>query len=101
MVTSFPSRTVTNTAVSVGVGNTAVLAANNSRVGAIFINDSDTVIYLALGATAALNSGIRLNASGGSYTMDLQHLYTGAISAISSGATKNLCVVDIRQNQAI
>src|SRR3990172_2510330 len=60
----------TNTSVSVGTSSTAVLSANSSRRFAVIVNDSDTAIYLKLGTGAALNSGIRLNASGGALSID-------------------------------
>ncbi len=48
------------TTVNVGTTSTQILAANNSRVAAVISNDSDTVIYLAVGATAEVGKGIRL-----------------------------------------
>uniref|UniRef100_A0A6M3XW87 Uncharacterized protein n=1 Tax=viral metagenome TaxID=1070528 RepID=A0A6M3XW87_9ZZZZ len=78
--------------VSVGVASTAVLAANANRVFAEFVNDSDNVIYLALGAAAVMNRGIRLNANGGSFEIGLTNLYTGAVKAISGVAAQNLTV---------
>lgn len=82
----------TNSAVSVGVSSTSVLSSNSSRNEFTVVNDSDTVIYLKLGTSAALNSGIRLNAAGGSYT---NSTYTGAVTAISSGSSKTLTVVEM------
>lgn len=88
----YRSSTATNTKVSVGVTSTSVLASNASRKSAILSNDSDSAIYVSLSSTAVVNEGIRLNAYGGSVTIES---YTGAITAISSGAAKNLCVVEI------
>ncbi len=46
------------------------LPANPTRVYALFINDSDTVIYLIIGEmNTGANNGIRLGANGGSYEM--------------------------------
>jgi hypothetical protein len=83
-----------DTPVSVGSSTTAVLPANGNRVYALFVNDSDEVIYLRRGAAAVLNQGIRLNASGGSYEMSgkFGNLYTGAINAICASGGKNLLV---------
>ena len=74
----------THTAPVVTTDSGTVLAANASRKYALLINDSDAVIYLALGTAAALNQGIRLNANGGSYEMSAAggNLYTGAVYAI-------------------
>jgi len=78
--------------VSVGTTSTVVAAANSARLEIHITNDSDTVIYLRLGTSAVLNSGIRLNANGGSFTTDK---YTGQINAISSAASKNLTVAEV------
>ncbi len=83
--------------VAVGVASVLVLDSNPRRRQALFINDSDTVIYLAKGTPAVLNSAIRLNAAGGSYieTPDtLAYLWVGPFSAISSAANKNLIVIE-------
>lgn len=83
--------------VNVGVASVVVLRVNSRRKQVIFVNDSDTAIYLAKGDTARLNAGIRLNANGGSYieTPDtLGYLWRGAFSAISSAALKVLCVTE-------
>ncbi len=63
----------------------SALDANANRTFALFINDSDTVIYLMLGGTAVINTGIRLNANGGSYEIDASNLYKGAVYAIHAG----------------
>jgi hypothetical protein len=84
-------------AVICGIASLVVLTANNQRKKALFINDSDTAIYLTKGIPAALNRGIRLNALGGSWeeTPDiLGYLWVGPFSAISSAANKNLCVIE-------
>jgi len=80
--------------VAVGVASTSILAANTARIFAQFVNDSDTVIYLWLGAVAVINEGIRLNANGGSFEINLTNLYTGAVHAIAGGAAKNLTVTE-------
>jgi len=88
--------TVTNTAVSVADSSTTILSANDARKYALIVNDSDTVIYLALGAAASVNSGIRLNANGGAYEINWTNLYKGAIYGIHgvSGVTKTVTVVE-------
>ena len=84
----------TSGAVTVGSSTTVALAANAGRKTATFVNDSDEVIYLQLGADAALNEGIRLNASGGSYEINHTNLYTGAVNAICSSGSKELLVTE-------
>lgn len=80
---------------SVGSSTTTVLAANPQRYGATFVNDSDEDIYLRLGATAVMNEGIRLNAAGGSFTIDAGFRYTGIVTAICSSGSKKLVVTEI------
>jgi len=83
-----PITTPTHTAVNVTVASGAVLAANANRLYALLVNDSDTVIYIKLGAAAVVNQGIRINAAGGNYEISsaFGNLYTGAIYGIHGGA---------------
>lgn len=85
--------TVTNTAVNVTTATTTILAANASRKYAVIVNDSDTVIYLKLAASAALNSGIRLNASGGFYEITPLNRYVGIITGIHGGSGNKVVTV--------
>lgn len=78
--------------ITVAAKSEQVLAARTSRVTAVFINDSDEVIYMALGTTAEMNKGIRLNPNGGSYEINLTNMYEGAIYAICASGGKNLCI---------
>jgi len=55
--------------VTVTAASTQILAVNASRKAAIIVNDSDTAMYLAIGQTAVANTGIRLNANGGTLTI--------------------------------
>ena len=79
--------TPTHTAVNVTTSTGEVLASNANRLYALLVNDSDTVIYIKLGAAAVANQGIRINANGGNYEMSamLGNLYTGAINGIHAG----------------
>ena len=80
------------TFATVGATTTAILASNTSRKGAMIVNDSDSIIYLGIGAAAVAGSGIRLNPNGGAYVVDLTNLTTQAINGIASGAGKNVTV---------
>ena len=86
----------THTEAAVGSGTTTVLAANAARVYALFVNDSDTTIYLRLGEDAILNEGIRINANGGSFEMTQQqgNLYDGVVNGIASAGSKNMTVLE-------
>lgn len=80
---------ITNFNVSIGTSSTQVLAANSSRKLLILVNDSEEPIYVSLGATATLNNGIRLNASGGALALD-NPIYKGVVNAISANGSKTL-----------
>lgn len=82
--------TATPDGVTVGVTSTTVLAANENRNFAAFVNDSDETMYLALGAAAVLHKGIRMNASGGSYEINATNMFTGVVYAICASGSKKL-----------
>ena len=88
--------TPTHTQPSIAVTTTVALAANASRLYALFVNDSSEEIYIKLGVAAVLNQGIRLNAYGGSYEMSKQigNLYIGAVNGICTSGTKALLVTE-------
>ena len=86
--------TPTETAVSVGVTSSTALAANSSAKYRQFINDSPNIIYLSFGGSAAaLNTGTRLNANGGSILFD-RYVPTGIVKAIATVAGSNLLVTE-------
>ncbi len=82
--------TPTHSELSVTVASQVALAANVNRLYALFINDSDSAVYLKLGAAAVAHEGVVLNPNGGNYPMSKQigNLYTGAVYAIH-GAVGN------------
>jgi len=86
--------TMAATEVSIVAGSTseAALAANEDRVYAIFINDSDTAMYLRLGETAVEHEGILLAASGGSFEINLTNLYRGVVNVICASSGKVLMI---------
>lgn len=88
--------TATHTTLGVTATTQEALAANANRIYAMFINDSDAVIYLKIAAAAILNQGIRLNANGGSYEMSKKagNLHMGAVNAITAVATKTLLILE-------
>jgi hypothetical protein len=87
---------ITHTEVTALTSSTAVLSGNTHRKYALFVNDSDTTMYLFLGATAVLNKGIRLNANGGSYEMTIGqgNVYQGVVKVICSATPKTLLVAE-------
>lgn len=64
------------------------VAANPQRTYLLLINDSDTALYLKLGAAAFVNQGIRLNANGGSLELsDINaNLDLRAVNVIHAGS---------------
>lgn len=81
--------------ITAGITSLLLVRSNPTRMRISIINDSDTIVYLTRGESARLNTGIRLNAHGGSLIDEpdtLGRLYTGPWSVISSAAGKNICV---------
>lgn len=84
-----------NNSVNVGETSTKVLDANGKRVYARITNDSDEPIYLALGATAEVGKGIRINATGGYYEISYINPFLGEINGIHDGTgNKRVSVVE-------
>ncbi len=82
-----PFVNLNHAAVSVTTSSTEVLAANAARGLVLLVNDSDTVIYCKIGVAAAVNQGVRLNASGGSWELSAHfgNLDPRAINCIHGG----------------
>lgn len=84
--------------VAAAATSTVIVPANSLRRYVLLVNDSDAVVYIAVdGKVASLNSGIRLNAYGGSYEFgpDANGLvYTGDVYGISAAGSKNVLVTE-------
>lgn len=88
-----PQNPAVPTAASVGVTSTTIVAANANRTGLVIVNTSSNVVSLAFGANAAvLDSGITLNATGGTFEMDAYMFTTEAVNAIASGSSSNVSI---------
>ena len=87
--------TPTHTASVIAVGTTVALAANVTRLYAVFANDGDETIYLGLGVAAVMNIGIPI-LSGGSYEMsrEIGNLYIGAVNGICASGGQVLAVTE-------
>jgi hypothetical protein len=87
--------TPTHTAVNVATATTAIIAANANRKYLLLVNDSDTPIWIKLGANAVANQGIRINANGGSYEMSAKqgNLYLGAVNGIHASTGNKVMLV--------
>lgn len=87
--------------VDVTTSTAIVLPLNKMRTSATLTNDSDAVIYIRRGQDAALNTGIRLNPTGGAYEITLFNMFKGAISAIHGGTgNKRLCIDEVESRYA-
>lgn len=87
-----------HTTAACGTSTTTALAADAARTYVMFINDSDTVIYLKVGASAVVNEGVRINANGGSWEMSTSfgNESTTVINCIHGGSgTKVLTVYEV------
>tara|TARA_R110002051_G_scaffold264295_1_gene324223 strand:- start:87 stop:416 length:330 start_codon:yes stop_codon:yes gene_type:complete len=82
--------------VTVGTGSTEVSKNVPSRNFLLLVNDSDEVVYISIGEDAVSNTGIRLNASGGSYQMSQKggNLTSSVINAICASGSKVLTVTE-------
>jgi hypothetical protein len=85
--------------VSVATSTTSVVAANNTRAELTITNDGANVVYLMLNTTdgttvptAVANQGIRLAATGGSWTTNS---YTGPVAGIALTGATVVTVVEV------
>lgn len=83
------------TTLSSKTSSQTALAARTARISALLVNDSDTTIYLRLGDMAVLNEGIRLNANGGAYEINMMSPWPGSVSFICSAASKVLMITEV------
>ena len=84
--TGFAVSTHTAPVVAAGPASTTALASNIRRKYALFVNDSSNPIWLNLGNTAVASTGIRLNATGGSYEMMPGNIWRGQVNFIGTAA---------------
>lgn len=95
-----PLNTVAHSVLACNSSSQQALAYNAARKYALLVNDSDTAIYVALAGTstgaAAAQTGIRINANGGSFEMGsgIGNLFIGWIMALSTAASKNLLITE-------
>ncbi|MBA7671226.1 hypothetical protein ES703_79379 [subsurface metagenome] len=80
---------------AIGATPTLVVEENRQRMILCLVNDSDEAIYLSLGGQAVMNSGIRLNAAGGSVVLSGFTRFRGSVSGICASGTKVLCIEEL------
>lgn len=77
--------TVSNFTVNIGSTSTLVRSAVSTRKILALVNNSDVNIFIHLGSAAVLNSGIRLNANGGSLVL-ADPVWKGTVYAITASS---------------
>ena len=85
----------TNTSVACpSATSTTLLAGGTARsYFAAVNNDASNQIYVCKGSSCSVNTGVRLNAAGGSYEQFIsQDGYTGIYSCIAATATSTLTI---------
>jgi hypothetical protein len=87
-------RNATNATATVGNSSTTVLAANEARKRAIIVNSGANGVWLSFGATAVVGQGAYLAPAGGSFEIDPDELYTGAIKGIAAAGSNVVGVVE-------
>lgn len=90
LTTTIPTNS--SSTISTTTGGTAAIATSTSRGYLYIANDSQNVVYLAIGAPAVVGKGFRIQASS---TLEFKppFMFTGAIYAIST-ATSNITWVE-------
>ncbi len=72
-----------------------IVPNNPERRYCLLVNDSDSTAYISLGIPAVANQGIRINANGGSYEINLTNPFSGQIYAVSIGTTKRMMITEM------
>lgn len=94
---SFNRFTEVETSSSVTVASstsTEILGKNTGRIYAAIVNDGDTDVYLSLGGTAVAGEGIRLNANGGTYEINPDNLFIGAVNGIATSSPSSVTIIE-------
>ncbi len=73
-----------------------VLALNDDREYALFVNDGSVDVYLKIGVAAVANQGIRINANGGFYEMSraVGNLSDVAVNGITVSGSATVLVTE-------
>ena len=84
-----------SSAITADTSSTFLTATNTARSYLAIVNDGANPVYLNFGDEPAVaNSGVRLNASGGSIEFTTENLYKGAIRVIADGGTSVLTFLE-------
>ncbi len=86
---------------TIDAASVVLVPPNRHRTACWIVNNSSVTINLGLGRPATLTSGIRLNAQGGAFEINLTNLYRGEITGIGASGTGNgILVVELESRYA-
>lgn len=84
---SVATATTPGASVAVATSSGALIAANTVRRYLLLFNSGAADVWVSLGGTAVVGSGIYLPANGGGWEMPPNSIYTGAVTAIGAAAS--------------
>lgn len=79
-----------DTATVTNGASVQLLAANERRLAAVITNGSANGLWVALGETAVIGTGIYVAANGGSVEFQGENLWRGSINGISAAGVGNV-----------
>lgn len=92
MINTFESGTNSN--ATVAITNTVVVAVNTARKYLCLVNSGSNPVFLGLGVAAVADKGVYLAPNGGSFEVNLDNLFVGAINGISVGGSSNVTIFE-------
>lgn len=82
--------------VSVGIASVAVLASNDRRRYAIICNSGANGLWLGLGVAAVVGTGIYVPPNGGTFVIEGDNRWKGAINGIVAAATSVVGTLELK-----
>jgi len=92
MINTFENGTNSNATVT--TSNTVVVASNTARKYLCLVNSGSNPVFLGLGATAVADKGVYLAPNGGSFEINTDNLFIGAINGIAVGGSSNVTIFE-------
>jgi len=82
----------TDSFVAIGVSSTKLLDANEERHTFTIVNDGPEIVYISHSTKATVNSGIRLNGNGGTYSNDI---YIGPLAGCTGTVSNPVTILEL------
>jgi hypothetical protein len=82
--------------VTVGVASAALLAANPRRRWAIICNSGANGLWLGFDATAVVGTGVYVPPNGGTFTIEGENRWKGAVTGIVAAATSVVGLMELQ-----